>query len=293
MKYFAKLGLSVCLCLVLAVPQLLAADNEAIAKKLVDKVPGDAQRPTYYTGKHSFMNDADLNTEGGPLEKGFYLMSWLGTNPPIKVAAGTGGTASLNKPFYDEYFGVKEEDVSADRSNWPRAGLKSKKPIDEVPLKGKDIYWTPFNFQDLVDAGEAEGFNSGNEFDWKEWTGSFRGLDDFHMYIFCLVKWDNDAQVSLVIGSDDPSQTYANGIKVVEILGDNNWNRSMGAGDFNVKGGEWVAMLAEIGERGGECGYTIRVEPPPNDHTLDVETVQAVDPRSKLTTTWGGVKFSY
>ena len=61
-------------------------------------------------------------------------------------------------------------------------------------------------------------------------------------------------------------------------------------GETTVKAGEWVAILAKVGENGGECGYTLRVEPPPDDHTLDIETVQAVNLKNKLTATWGYIK---
>jgi hypothetical protein len=274
-------------------PQLLAADNEATAKRLVSKLPADAQRPDYYTGKHGFMNDEDINTEAGALEQGLYLMSWLVTNPPVKTDAGIGGLASINKPFYEDFFGVKEEDVSANPRNWPYVGLKSKKPNDVAPLDGQDIYWIPMNFQDVVEAGVSEGFNSGNQFDWNEWAGGFRALDDFHIFIFCLVKWNSDTTVTLAAGSDDSQQTYVNGEKVSEGLGDKNWARDNERGEFTAKGGQWVAMFAELGERGGEAGYTLRVEPPPDDHTLDVESAQAVGPQGKLAATWGSIKVSY
>jgi hypothetical protein len=209
------------------------------------------------------------------------------------MASGTGGSASINKPVYKDFFGVAEEEVSANRMNYPRAGLKSKKPNDEAPLNGRYIYWTPINFQDMVDAGEAEGFNSGNEFDWKEWTGSFRALEDYQMFIFCLAKWNKDTQVNIAAGSDDPSQNYVNGEKLCEVFGDPNWARDTAKGSFNAKGGEWVAFFIEVGERGGENGYTLRIEPPPNDHTLDIEAAMAVDLQSKLAATWGRIKGTF
>jgi len=290
MIYFTKICLLVCLCLVLVSSQLLAADNEAVAKRLVEKLPGDNQRPDYYTGQHGFMNDDDINSEAGALEAGLYLMSWLATNPPIKLASGTGGLAGINKPHYKEFFGVDEEDVSADRANWPMAGMKSDKANDEAPLDGEYIYWTPINLQDMVDAGATEGFNSGNQFDWSEWAGAFRALDDFHMFIFCVAMWNSTTTVNLSAGSDDSQQTYVNGVKVCEGLGDKNWARDNEKGEFTAKGGEWIAIFVELGERGGEAGYPRRGEPPPDDHTLDTETVMAVGPQSKLSTVWGYVK---
>lgn len=288
-----KIILFLCLIIALMAPQLFASDNEATAKKLVDNLPADARRPTYYTGTHGFMNDKDLATEAGALEKGLYLMSWLATNPPIKMATNAGGSAAINKPIYEDFFGVAEDDVSKSSKNYPYAGLKSKKPNDEAPFDGMDIYWTPINFQDMVDAGEAEGFNSGNEFDWKEWTGAFRSPDDYQMFIFCVVKWNKDTQVNLAAGSDDCSQTYVNGEKLCEVFGDPNWARDTAKGSFSAKDGQWVAFFVEIGERGGENGYTLRIEPPPNDHTLDIESILAVDSQNKLTSTWGDVKVSY
>lgn len=288
---FVEISLFVCLIIALIAPQLFAADSEAIAKKLVNKLPDDAKRPTYYTGKHGFMNDKDLATEAGALEKGLYLMSWLATNPPVKMVSGTGGSASINKPVYKDFFGVAEADVTKSKGNYPRAGLKSKKANEEDPLKGEYIYWIPINFQDMVDAGEAEGFNSGNEFDWKE--RGFRTLEDYQMFIFCLVKWNKDTEVNLAAGSDDPSQTFVNGEILCEVFGDPNWARDTAKASFSAKGGQWIAFFVEVGERGGENGYTLRIEPPPSDHTLDIESALAVDSQGKTASTWGRIKVSY
>jgi len=64
--------------------------------------------------------------------------------------------------------------------------------------------------------------------------------------------------VNLAAGSDDPEQTWVNG------------------------------------ENGGECGYTLEVNPPPDDHTLDIAgSLHAVSPQSKLATKWGRIKISY
>jgi len=96
--------------------------------------------------------------------------------------------------------------------------------------------------------------------------------------------------VNFSAGSDDPEQTYVNGEKICEGLIDRNWVRDTDIGSFDAEGGEWVAIFAEIGERGGECGYTLRVEPPPDDHTLNVVAAPAVSYAGKLTTTWGNIK---
>ena len=153
------------------------------------------------------------------------------------------------------------------------------------------MYWIPINFQDLVDAGQGNLFASGNEFDWLEWGG--QGLNQFEEYIFCLVKWDKGGTINFAAGSDDPEQTFVNGESVCEGFGDRNWTADTDKGTFNAPAGEWVAIFAEVGENGGECGYTLRVEPPPDDLTLDVDTALAVSPGNKLAVTWGGVKITY
>ena len=47
-----RVSLLAFLYLALLTSQLLAADNEATAKRLVEKLPADNQRPDYYTGQH-------------------------------------------------------------------------------------------------------------------------------------------------------------------------------------------------------------------------------------------------
>ncbi len=274
----------ICLFITLA-SHVLAKDDEATAKRLVQDLPTAQQRPDYYTTKHGFMNDADLPASpGGPLEKGMYIMSWLVLSPPIKLKA-SGGNASMSKDLYKDHFGVPELDVSKDPANYPRAGLESinKNELDE------DMYWIPINFQDLVDAEQGSLFASGNEFDWVEWGG--QGLNQFHVYMFCLVKWNNGGNIAFAAGSDDPEVTWVNGQKVCEGLADRDWTADQDKGEYTVSAGEWVAIFVEVGENGGECGYTLEVNPPPDDHTLDVEgSALAVSPRSKLTTVWGYVK---
>jgi hypothetical protein len=155
------------------------------------------------------------------------------------------------------------------------------------------MYWIPINFQDLMDAGQGAA-NSGNQFDWAEWGG--QGLNQFHEYMFCLAKWNNDTTVAFAAGSDDPESTYVNGELVCEGLADRNWTADTDKGEYAVNGGEWVAIFVEVGENGGECGYTLEVDPAPNDHTLDTEGAKAglaVGPHRSLTSTWGGIKASH
>jgi hypothetical protein len=276
-----SVSLIVCLLAALAIRPVIAADDAATAKRLVAKVQGKHNHPEYYTGKHSFMLDED----SGPLKKGLYLMSWLVLDPPIVLAAG-GGAASIGKDLYNQYLGIKEDEATAKPANWPIAGQKAQNPSEGI---GKDgMWWIPINFQDLVDAKQGALFASGNEFDWAEWGG--QGLNQFHEYLFCLVKWNKDTKVTFMAGSDDPEQTWVNGKKVMEGLADRDWAPDTEKADVNVKGDEWVAILGEVGENGGEAAYTLRVEPAPDDHTLDVEGVLAVDAIGKLTTTWGHIK---
>lgn len=267
-----------------------AWDDERVAKKLVDMVKGKHHHPEYYTGKHHFMNEEGLMSDNGELEKGLYLMSWLVLDPPICVDPGMGGAASIQKDLYKEAFGISEADVTKDPKNWPYAGLRGK----QVSKTNKSmccedyVQWIPINFQDLIDAKQGALFASGNQFDWAEWGGT--GSNDFHEYLFALVKWNTDTKVTIKVGSDDPEQTWVNGEKVCEGLGDRNWARDTETAEFEVKAGEWVAIMSEVGERGGEIGFTMRIEPPPDDHTLDIEAATAVSPGNKLSTSWGAIK---
>lgn len=278
---FIIMSLVICLCFGLCISQPFAADDAATAQKLVNAVKGDHQHAKYYTGKHGYVNE-DV---AGPLEKGFYIMSWLVLDPPIKVA-GTGGAAFIAKDLYNEYNGIPEEKVSADKKNWPVAGqvLKKKNNANE------DMTWIPINFMDLVDAGQG-GFASGNEFDWAEWGG--QGLSNFHEYLFTLAKWSKGGEITFKAGSDDPEQTWVNGQKVCEGLADRDWGKDSDVGKATVKAGEFVAILAEVGENGGECGYTLRCEPPPDDGTLNVATIMLVASKGKMPVLWGYIKSSY
>ncbi|MFQ6041590.1 MAG: hypothetical protein ACE5PV_12095, partial [Candidatus Poribacteria bacterium] len=143
---------ALCLCALLMNVQSFAKDTAAIAQKLVAKVQGEHNHPDFYTGKHGFMNDKELAADnGGPLEKGLYIMSWLVLDPPIVLGSG-GGAASIKKDLYKDAFGISENDVTADPKNWPIAGQRGN------GFKGiaKDyVQWIPINFQDMVDAGQG------------------------------------------------------------------------------------------------------------------------------------------
>jgi hypothetical protein len=262
--------------------QSFAKDSPAIAQKLVAKVKGKHNHPDYYTAKHGFMNDADLTG----LEKGLYLMSWLVWDPP---AFGNGPAATFKaSDDMKAMFGVSEEDVTKTPKNWPVAGQESKKAT-KGPSGESKSWWIPINFQDLMDAGQGALFASGNQFDWAEWGGR-DSVNTFIEYLFCLVKWNKGGKVTLKAGSDDPETTWVNGKVLCEGLADRDWARDTDMGEFTATAGEWVAILGKIGENTGECAYTLRVEPPPDDHTLDTETVMVVNLKNKLAATWGYIK---
>lgn len=264
-----------------------AGDSPAVAKKLVSQVPAASkhQHFDYYTGKYPFMNDVDLGGEG-PLKKGLYLMSWLVLDPPIVLGVG-GGVASIQKDLLQEYVGVSETSLTIKNpKNWPVAGAKAKKSSEGIAKDG--MWWIPINFQDLLDAKQGGLFASGNQFDWAEWGG--QALNQFHEYLFCLAKWNRGGKVTFIAGSDDPEQTWVDGVLVCQGLADRNWAMDTDKGEATVPAGEWVPILAEVGENGGECGYTLRVEPAPDDHTLDVQGALAVSPSGKASVTWGWMK---
>lgn len=284
MSRICQVYLAMSLIFVLAMLPAISADTEAVCKRLVEqtKAAGGHNHPEYYTGKHGFMNEVQISGQGNPA-KGLYIMSWLVLDPPLTLGAG-GGVASINKDLYKDYFGVSEVDVSKSSKNYPFAGLKSTKPNAD----GKYMFWTPINFLDLVDAKQGNLFASGNQFDWAEWGG--QGLNQFHEYLFCLVKWDKDTEVTIKVGSDDPEVTWVNGVKVAEGLADRDFTLDQDTGKFTVKAGQWNAIFVEVGENGGECGFMMRVEPAPSDHTLDTQNILSVGPVGKAATTWAAVK---
>lgn len=270
-----------------------ARDDEATAQRLVNMVQGEHRHPEYYTGKHHFMNEEELTTDHGKLEKGKYLMSWLVLDPPICLDPGMGGAASISRDLYKEVFGTPEKEVTADPKKWPYAGLRGKAitTANKSPACADYVQFIPINFHDVMDANNPHLFSSGNQFDWIEWGN--RGSDDFHQYMFSLVKWNQNTTVEITVWSDDPEQTWVNGEKVCEGLINRNWGDSVqptDTGQFEAKAGEWVAILVEVGERGGEIGVTVKLDPPPDDCTLDTQSAMAVTPAGKLTTTWGFLK---
>lgn len=261
-----------------------AADSPDAAKRLAQKVPAASkhQHLDFYTGKHGYINDADLSS----LKKGLYLMSWLVLDPPIVLAAG-GGVASMGKDLLNDYTGISETSLTTKNAkNFPIAGVKAKKAGEGIAKDG--MWWIPINFQDVMEAGQGNLFASGNEFDWLEWGGG--GLNQFHEYLFCLVKWNKGGKVAFKCGSDDPETTWVNGVQVTQGLADRDWAMDADPGEATVPAGEWVPILAELGENGGEAGYTLRVEPAPDDHTLDIEGALAVSPSGKASVTWGWAK---
>ncbi|MGB9596081.1 MAG: hypothetical protein ACPL7B_07345 [Candidatus Poribacteria bacterium] len=126
---------------------------------------------------------------------------------------------------------------------------------------------------------------------WNEWGG--QGLNNFHEYLFTLAKWKSGGKITFKAGSDDPEQTWVNGTKVCEGLADRDWAKDTDVGEYTVKGGEWVAIFAEVGENGGECGYSLRCEPPPDDGTLNTAALMAVASKGKMPVMWGYIKSSY
>ena len=278
------------LCVLLVNVQSFAEDSPEVCKKLVAKVKGEHNHPDYYTGKYGFMLSEDKPCDGGKLEKGLYLMSWLVLDPPY---FGASATSRFNEDIMKELFGVSEKDVGTDPKAWPVAGQKSLKGADGPGGLGKDgSWWVPINFEDLAETfSKPDMFTTGRELDWDAEWGQRDSVNNFIEYLFSLVKWDKGGTVTFKVGSDDNHITWVNG----EFLCENpnasqNWVKDMNPGEAEVPAGEWVTILAKLGENGGECGYTMRVEPPPDDHTLDTETAKAVSLKNKLTATWGYIK---
>lgn len=285
----ALMSLVICLCLGSYVPQVFAGgDSAATAKKLTGMVKGPHNHPDYYTGKHEYMNEVDLPSEG-VLEKGLYIMSWMVLDPPIRLASG-GGVASMGKDLYLEYFGISELNVATNKNKWPVPGQISIKQNNSK----EDMYWIPINFMDLVDAKQGSLFASGNEFDWAEWGGRDEAKNNnFLEYLFTLAKWNKGGEITFKQGRDDPGRTWANGQMVCEGLSDDNWTKDRDVGKFTAKAGEWTVIFAKLGENTGECGYTLRSEPPPDDGTLDTALLMAVASKGKMPVMWGYIKSSY
>jgi len=277
------LSLFVCSFMLYVASNTYAKDDEATAKTLVAMVKGAHNHPKYYTGKHGFLNDAAL---AGGFDKGMYIMSWLVLDPSLKLGSG-GGAAAMAKDLYKDYFGIPKVDVSAKASNYPHAGDKSAKQNSAK----EDMYWIPINLQDLFDAGQGKIFDSGNEFDWTEWGG--QGVDQSDEFMFCLVKWNKAGTITIKVGSDDSEMTWVNGKEVCKGVADRDWTKDQDSGKFDVKADEWNALFVEVGENGGEWGFSVRLEPVPDDHTLNTGALTAVNLQSKLSATWGNIKVQY
>jgi hypothetical protein len=118
--------------------------------------------------------------------------------------------------------------------------------------------------------------------------GAPGNVEDHSAYAWINVVSGSDQKVCMAVGSDDSVKVWLNG----KVIWANPVNR--GAGDFqdryvvNLKKGN-NSLLVKVSERGG--GWSMFVGLDAKGLEYNLKQVQlSVDPRGKLTTTWGGVK---
>ena len=206
-----------------------------------------------------------------------YIMSWLILEPFISDTSQQAGPA-CEKDYFEDQGG--EADIM------PREG-------DEVTIAetGSDHEWVRLNFADLKDMGQIPAAVGGNEFDIQDWGG--QGPTNTQEYMVTYLKWDASGTVKFTIGVDDASEAYFNGEEIIrDPKASQNWGAgNSGSAEVSVEAGEWNVLVVGCYEAAGEWGITVQVDPVP-DHVNSAgpEELFAVEPMSKLTTTWGKIK---
>jgi len=119
--------------------------------------------------------------------------------------------------------------------------------------------------------------------------GKAGDVNDHSAYALITIESASDQKgVIATVGSDDSVKVWLNG----KVVWSNPVNR--GAGDFqdrfvvNLKRGD-NPLLVKVSERGGGWSMFVGIDAPGLTYNLKRAQL-AVDPRGKLTTTWGTIK---
>ncbi len=205
-----------------------------------------------------------------------YIMSWLILDPFIGDPVGS--AISCEKDYF--------EDQGGEANIMPREG-------DEVTIAetGTDHEWVRLNFADLKDMGQIPAAVGGNEFDILDWGG--QAPSNAQEYMVTYLKWDSAGTVKFTIGVDDASEAYFNGEEIIrDPKASQNWGAgNSGNAEVKVEAGEWNVLVVGCYEAAGEWGITIQVDTIPDEvDSAGPEVLFAVEPMSKLATTWGMLK---
>jgi hypothetical protein len=205
-----------------------------------------------------------------------YIMSWLILDPFISDPVGS--AISCEKDYF--------EDQGGEANIMPREGDKVT-----IAEPGSDHEWVRLNFADLKDMGQIPAAVGGNEFDILEWGG--QAPTNTQEYMVTYLKWDSSGTVKITIGVDDASEAYFNGEEIIrDPKASQNWGAgNSGNADVDVEGGEWNVLVVGCYEAAGEWGITVQVDTIPDEvNSAGPEVLFAVEPASKLSTTWGSLK---
>jgi hypothetical protein len=214
-----------------------------------------------------YVDDDDLKVDDNG-----YIMSWLILEPYIKD--NIGATVSAGKDYF--------EDQGGEANIMPREG-----DVVTIAETGTEHEWVRLNFADLKDMGMISAAVGGNELDI-----SGRMIDNAQDYLVTYLKWDDNATVTLTLSSDDGSESYLNGELITFKAADQDWSAGNGgSGQAKVEGGKWNVLVVGAYETGGEWGISVQVDPVPNEvDASGPDAIFAVDPATKLATTWGKIR---
>lgn len=219
--------------------------------------------------------DKFIDDDKPKIEDNGYIVSWLILDQPIRCNIGS--TQSVVKDFF--------EDMDGEANLMP-------KPGDTVKIDGEEYTWVRYNQEDMEEEGELPvmAVDTGNNLDLKDWGG--QGTNNAAVYLVTYLLWKKSATVTFTIGSDDSSESYFNGEELHRFLADINWAvNNAGAHEAEVKGGKWNVFVLGVYETGGEWGFSVLPDPPPDEvDNTGPQELFAVELDGKSSTTWGGIK---
>lgn len=215
------------------------------------------------------------------VNKDGYLMSYLWLDPTIENNMGSVPAQA------DDYFKdiPNKKGKKGEANLMPAENEKVKLDVDK-----KEHVWVRVNFHDMVETGEIRAEVGGNELD----VGCWAGKDNEAQYLVSYLKWKSDKEITFTLGSDDASESYLNGEKVTNAPVDQDWAPANGGiGKAKVKGGQWNVLVVGIYESGGEWGVSVKIDPVPDEVDNTGKPFLAVEPKTKLSATWGAIKRGY
>ncbi|MFC1712564.1 NPCBM/NEW2 domain-containing protein, partial [Candidatus Poribacteria bacterium] len=179
-----------------------------------------------------------------------YIMSWLFLNPYIQ--GGVDAPTAVAKDYFADQGG--EANLAPGEGDRVRIAETQSEHI-----------WTRINFADLEDMGQIPGAVEGGNLNIACW-GFAEDVENTQEYLVTYLKWDTSARVRFTMGSDDASELYFNGERLIYSPIDQAWAPgNAGRGEATVTGGEWNVLVVGVYETSSGWGATVRADPAPDE----------------------------